>query len=106
MVSRQLELGLGTQSARQPAGRRRRGSGRAEWWFERMRGTVNRAVDWEPAPLPPEGSRPTAVQADSDPSSSRNAPPTSSNGPAAAGVQSDPVEPVRMVPNPEHVTRE
>jgi hypothetical protein len=46
MINRQLELGLSASQSR-AAGRRR---GRAHWWFERMRGLVEEAHDWQPAP--------------------------------------------------------
>jgi hypothetical protein len=76
MVSRQLELGFGIPGVRQPAGWRRRGSGRASWGFERMRGAVSDAGDSEHALSPPPG------------------------------VQSGPVDPGRKLGDPDHVTRE
>ena len=66
MKDEQLELGLS-----QPAIRitiRRRGSGRAAWWFQQMRKAVDSAIDWPTAvarptaqiPLP-DGRRPSMV---------------------------------------------
>ena len=50
MVSRQLELGFEREPGFKPAGRSRRRSGRANWWFEQMRGAVNHAGDWSAPP--------------------------------------------------------
>ncbi len=50
MTDAQLELGLGNGRGCQWAGRRQRRLGRANWWFERMRQVVDRALDWAPAP--------------------------------------------------------
>jgi hypothetical protein len=52
MTTQQMELGFddvwsGGLMESQP-----RRAGRASWWFERMRQIVDRAMDWEPAPLP------------------------------------------------------
>ncbi len=33
--------------------RRQRRLSRARWWFQCMRDVVERAIDWQPAPLPP-----------------------------------------------------
>ena len=63
MVSRQLELGFENRPGLKPAGRSRRRSGRANWWFERMRGTVDHVRDW-PAPAA-QISRSTSVLANS-----------------------------------------
>ena len=32
--------------------RRQRRRSRAQWWFQRMRRAVDRALDWKPAPEP------------------------------------------------------
>jgi len=63
MISRQLNLRLENQSSlnSQHPGRRR--SGRAHWWFEKMRGIVDHAPDWPPAapssePAPPAATTP------------------------------------------------
>ncbi len=59
MYDGQMELGLGNERnggqngcASRHAGRRQRRGSRAGWWFERMRQIVDRATDWQPAPLP------------------------------------------------------
>jgi hypothetical protein len=46
----QLELSLASARAGRPMDRRQRRLSRAQWWFERMRQAVDRAMDWEPAP--------------------------------------------------------
>jgi hypothetical protein len=51
MIKRQLELSFGKARGCQPMDRRQRHLNRANWWFERMRHVVNRAFDWQPAPL-------------------------------------------------------
>jgi len=56
MISRQLELGLENRPVCQVESRHRGRRGRAHWWFERMRGLVDGAQDWEPAALPGESS--------------------------------------------------
>ena len=60
MINRQLELGFENRSGLRPTGRNRRRSGRANWWFERMRGVVNHARDWPPAPPLAKTLRPPA----------------------------------------------
>lgn len=50
MYDAQLEMSFGT-AGRQPTRRQRR-LNRAQWWFQRMRQMVDRAVDWQAAPLP------------------------------------------------------
>ena len=52
MVSRQLELGFEQRPVLKSAGRARRRSNRANWWFEQMRGAVSHADDWPAAPMP------------------------------------------------------
>ena len=91
MVSRQLELGLANQPCCQSAGRRRGRGSRAHWWFERMRGVVSGAPDWEPAPVPEETPRPTEVQAKPDPLDSQAASRTSNPGPVVSTPNSEPV---------------
>jgi hypothetical protein len=54
MVSRQLELGFEGRPGLKPAGRSRGRSGRAHWWFDRIRGVVDEARDWAPALRPAE----------------------------------------------------
>ena len=49
MINRQLELGLDNRPVCQSDNRRRRRTGRANWWFERMRGLVEGAQEWEPS---------------------------------------------------------
>ena len=60
MISRQMELGFENQPGLKPGGGSRGRSGRANWWFERMRGVVNHAREWPPVPPPAEATRPTA----------------------------------------------
>ena len=91
MVSRQLELGFGSQPGCRSAGRRRGRASRAHWWFERMRGLVNGAPDWEPAALPEEAPRPTGAQAKPDRLKSDAFPRTASPGPAISTPNSQPV---------------
>jgi hypothetical protein len=52
MISRQLELGFENRLGLKTGGRSRGRSGRANYWFERMRGVVDEARDWAPS-LPP-----------------------------------------------------
>jgi len=47
----QLELGFGTVRPRRSNDFHARRSGRAHWWFDRMRQVVERAIDFQPAPL-------------------------------------------------------
>jgi len=58
MMVRQLELGLENRPVGQSGGGRRR-SGRANWWFQRMRGLVEEAREWKPA-IPDEHEGPAA----------------------------------------------
>jgi hypothetical protein len=48
----QLELSFGNGRGSWRANGRSRRQGRANWWFERMRQIVDRAIDW-PAATPP-----------------------------------------------------
>jgi len=52
MTNQQMELGLGGTKIEIVAGRRESRIQRAAWWFERMRETVNKAMDWQPAGEP------------------------------------------------------
>ena len=53
MLNGQLELSFGANRQRQLQTRRQRRMTRAQWWFERMREVVERAI--EPRPMaPPE----------------------------------------------------
>ena len=53
MSNAQLELGLGTLRVRPALTSNRRSSMRdPQWWFQRMRQIVDRAMDWQPAPPP------------------------------------------------------
>ena len=73
MISRQLQLHLQSQSGMRPKGPSRHRSGRAHWWFEKMRGIVDEAPDRtaatplsEPAPraaatAPPAATNPPPV---------------------------------------------
>ena len=53
-VKKQLEMGLNANG--RPVCRRRghQRQKRAQWWFQQMRGLVDSAVDWKPAPENPE----------------------------------------------------
>ena len=54
MTNAQLELGFGALRARPIAGHATRRSSirNPQWWFDRMRQIVDRALDWQPAPPP------------------------------------------------------
>ncbi len=52
MTDRQMELGFGNARDCYSATPRQRRLSRANWWFERMRRVVERALDWQPAALP------------------------------------------------------
>ena len=54
MIRRQLQLRLKNQSGLRSQGRSGRRSGRAHWWFEKMRGIVDHAPDWPPTAPSPE----------------------------------------------------
>jgi hypothetical protein len=64
MISRQLELRLENRPAFQAQSRLRGRRGRAHWWFERMRGLVDEARDWEPAALPGESQGTSRIPAE------------------------------------------
>ena len=66
MVSRQLELALGRMTRPWRSKHRGDRSSRAGWWFERMHKVVDRALDWELAPSPPENSPPASAPANSE----------------------------------------
>ena len=74
MVSRQLELGFENRPEFKPAGRSRGRSGRAHYWFERMRGVVDEARDWPPEFPPLHAPRPDEVPASAKGPSSGIAP--------------------------------
>jgi hypothetical protein len=52
MYNGQLELSLGKARGGRSVSARQRRISRAQWWFQRMRDVVDRAVDWQPAPVP------------------------------------------------------
>ena len=52
MMNSQLELGFGKMQVCRSVLRRQRRAQRAQWWFNRMREAVNRALDRVPAPMP------------------------------------------------------
>jgi hypothetical protein len=53
MTNAQLELSFGARSLRSTPTTTRRASIRnPQWWFQRMRQIVDRALDWKPAPPP------------------------------------------------------
>jgi len=58
MITRQLELGLDNRQGGRPGTNRRRHSGRASWWFDRMRGAVEGTRDSDPS-LPMDQIPPT-----------------------------------------------
>ena len=49
MIDGQMELSLVNARGCRPLSRRQRHLSRAQWWFERMRQAVDRAVEWDPA---------------------------------------------------------
>ena len=52
MINRQLELTFANARGRSLLPRRQKRLGRAQWWFGRMREVVDKAFDWQSAPLP------------------------------------------------------
>lgn len=50
MINGQLELSLTKARGCRPLSARQRRLSRARWWFERMRQTVESALDWQPTP--------------------------------------------------------
>jgi len=53
MTNAQMELSFANgRHAPAPLNRRQRRLSRANWWFGRMREVVDRAFDWQSAPLP------------------------------------------------------
>ena len=51
MTTQQMELGFDNMLSSGLMAAQQRRANRASWWFERMRQIVDRAMDWEPAPL-------------------------------------------------------
>jgi hypothetical protein len=49
-TNEQMELEIGKKNACSSVRRRQRRQSRANWWFERMREVVDKAIDWQPAP--------------------------------------------------------
>ena len=52
MTNQQMELGIGNARVSRSMNRPQRRQTRAQGWFERMRETVDKAFDWQPAPPP------------------------------------------------------
>ena len=53
MTDAQLELSFSALRVRPtPSGTRRASIHNPQWWFQRMRQIVDRALDWQPAPTP------------------------------------------------------
>jgi len=52
MMTEQMEFGLNGPRHCASANRRQRRLSRANWWFQRMRDVVDKAIDWKPAPPP------------------------------------------------------
>ena len=53
MTNAQMELSFANaRHAAAPMSRRQRRLSRANWWFGQMRQVVDRAFDWQSAPLP------------------------------------------------------
>jgi hypothetical protein len=48
----QMEMSFENSCIYRTLDRRARRQKRAQWWFERMRQVVERAMDWQPSPLP------------------------------------------------------
>ena len=95
MVSRQLELGFENRPGFKPAGRSRGRSGRAHYWFERMRGVVDEARDWPPEFPPLHAPRPDEVPASAKGPSSGIAPLVAEPSSPDAGANAPAREPTR-----------
>ena len=95
MVSRQLELGFENRPGFKPAGRSRGRSGRAHYWFERMRGVVDEAHDWPPEFPPLHAPRPDEIPASAKGPSSGIAPATAGSSPPEVGTNARASEPPR-----------
>lgn len=54
MSNGQLELTLANERGNRQPSRRPRPTRHAHWWFVRMREVVDRALDWQAAPPPPQ----------------------------------------------------
>jgi hypothetical protein len=53
MTNAQLELSFGAlRGCPTPTATRRPSMRNPQWWFQRMRQIVDRALDWQPAPAP------------------------------------------------------
>ena len=52
MFDGQLEMSFANGRGCQSITRRQRRLSRAQWWFQRMRQVVDRAIDWPSAPPP------------------------------------------------------
>lgn len=53
MKKQQLEMGLATTAKANCRRRSQQRKKRAQWWFQQMRGLVDSAIDWKPAPDEP-----------------------------------------------------
>ena len=51
-INKQMELELAGNRKCASRHRTQRRQRRADWWFERMRTVVDRALDWRPTPPP------------------------------------------------------
>jgi hypothetical protein len=49
-TNQQMELSLDKNRTCSSINRRQRRLHRANWWFDRMREVVDKAIDWQPAP--------------------------------------------------------
>jgi len=49
MINGQLELSIANEPGSRFSDRRQRRHQQAHWWFDRMRATVDRAIEWQPA---------------------------------------------------------
>jgi hypothetical protein len=52
MNRQQIELSFDASCRFHPSIRHSRRQSRAQWWFNRMRAVVDRALDWQSAPPP------------------------------------------------------
>lgn len=52
-VSGQMELGFNGNARTAPARARQTRIERAQWWFNKMRATVDNAMSWSAKPTPP-----------------------------------------------------
>jgi len=52
MMNQQMEISFENVRVCRSANRRQRRLSRANWWFDRMRKVVDKAMDWQPSSPP------------------------------------------------------